>query len=419
MNSGIALPISTEIIFSTFDECRTALLNKSLSRTFDKRSYAEGNVRQGNVSTLHGQAHRSRRRLENPMFRSERLELYERELFPQLMDRLLDRLVQQGTADLLIVAEKLSLVLSAHRAGIDFDEDDEGTFERLVDFTNRFSKGSAIIDTVGDADAVRADVIAAMAEWEEFSLEPSKARRKRLLEQWHASEIDDSELPNDVLTLLLRHQADAEFGLDDGIIARETATYLHGGAHTSSQTLVNAIDILLEHAVSDADVWRRVIEDRGFAQRCVHETLRLRPTTPKIKRRAEEATMVGAVEVPENALVIVDVGSANRDPGVYGPNPDDFDPDRAVPEKAYLWGLTFSAGGHQCPGRNVAVGLPSSDADALGDRHLFGLVTLMLQAFARMGPRADPDRPARKDDRTVRVNRFATYPVRLGSVSSA
>lgn len=419
MSKGIALPITTEIVFSSFDACRAALSNKDLSRTFDKRSYAEGNVRQGNVSTIHGQLHRSRRRLENPVFRSERLEFYEREMFPLVLDRLLSRLVGDGGADLLIVGETVSLVLSADRAGIDIDADDDEQLCAAVEFINRFSQGSAIIDAVGDADLVRADVMSAMADWERDFLAPSRARRQVVLDQWAAGELADDDLPNDVLTLLLHRRNEAEFGLDDGVIAREVATFLHGGAHTSSQTLVNAVDLLMPLARADREVWHRIVTDPAYAQRCVHETLRLRPTTPRIKRRAEVPTRVGEVEIPEGALVIADVGAANRDPDVFGPHADEFDPWRSVADRGYLWGLTFGAGGHQCPGRNVAVGLPAAEPDALGDRHLFGLVTLMLQAFARLEPTPDPARPAQRDSRTVRSNRWATFPVRLASTAWA
>ena len=44
---------------------------------------------------LHGDEHRSRRRVENRLFRRDTFELYERELFPRVMNALLDRLHRQ------------------------------------------------------------------------------------------------------------------------------------------------------------------------------------------------------------------------------------------------------------------------------------------------------------------------------------
>ena len=52
------------IELDTYDDIREALFNPNLSRTFDTRSYAEGNIRDGIVSISHGPVHRARRRVE-------------------------------------------------------------------------------------------------------------------------------------------------------------------------------------------------------------------------------------------------------------------------------------------------------------------------------------------------------------------
>src|SRR5436309_14083432 len=67
------------IEFQTYEEVRAALFNSDLSRSFDKRSFAEGNIRDGVVSISHGATHRARRRLENTQFRPDRLREYERQ----------------------------------------------------------------------------------------------------------------------------------------------------------------------------------------------------------------------------------------------------------------------------------------------------------------------------------------------------
>jgi hypothetical protein len=46
--------------------------------------------------------------------------------------------------------------------------------------------------------------------------------------------------------------------------------------------------------------------------------------------------------------------------------------------------------------------------------HLTGLVTSMAQAVARLGVTPDPEREAKRDDRTVRWTRWSTYPVIFG-----
>ena len=65
----IVEPITAEILIDDYTSIKEALTNPSLSRTFDKRTYEQGNVREGVVSIMHGQAQRDRRRLENMQFR--------------------------------------------------------------------------------------------------------------------------------------------------------------------------------------------------------------------------------------------------------------------------------------------------------------------------------------------------------------
>ncbi|HEU4571603.1 MAG TPA: cytochrome P450, partial [Candidatus Limnocylindrales bacterium] len=155
----------------------------------------------------------------------------------------------------------------------------------------------------------------------------------------------------------------------------------------------------------------RLLDDRLFAQRVVHETLRLRPTTPKIKRRAEADTTVAGQAIPRDALVVLDVATANRDPRLFGPNADEFDPDRPLDDDVSRWGLSFGGGPHQCPGRTVAGGFPVPGDFSADDEHLFGLVALMIQAVVRRGVRPDPEREPVRDTRTERYTRWSEYPV--------
>jgi hypothetical protein len=157
----------------------------------------------------------------------------------------------------------------------------------------------------------------------------------------------------------------------------------------------------------------RAASDRLFAQRAIQETLRLRPTTPKMKRRAERDTSVAGRLIPKDALVVLDVVSGNRDPKLFGERPDAFDPDRAVDASVNRWGLSFGAGPHQCPGRSVGGGFPVPGTFAVDDDHVYGLVALELQAVARRGVRPDPKRPPERDTRTERFTRWSHYPVRF------
>jgi cytochrome P450 len=409
---GLLTTFTATITFDRYEDIRAALFDPNLSRTFDKRSYDEGNIRDGIVSIAHGAVHRARRRIENTQFRADVLRLYERDLFPRVMSDLLDRLIDRDRVDLFPIGEMLSAVLAARRAGIEYDPaslDDLRTLVRLVD---AFSQGAAILDAK-DPDAVRTLVRDAYAEFERDFVRPAWERRASVVAAVRRGEVTEEALPHDILTVLLLHRDDPQLELgDDQRVVREVATYLQGGTHTSAQTLVNALDIIFERPDADA-ILGRIASDTLFAQRVVQETLRLRPTTPKAKRRAEADTDVAGVRIPKDAQVVLDLEKGNRDPSVFGPTAAEFDPDRVLDASVPRWGLSFGGGPHQCPGRAVGAGFPVPSTFRVDDDHVYGLVALEVQAVARRGVRPDPERPPERDLRTARFTRWLHYYVRF------
>ena len=415
---GLLTTFTATITFDRYEDIRAALFDPNLSRTFDKRSYDEGNIRDGIVSIAHGAVHRARRRIENTQFRADVLRLYERDLFPRVMSDLLDRLIDRDRVDLFPIGETLSAVLAARRAGIEYDPaslDDLRTLVRLVD---AFSQGAAILDAK-DPDAVRALVRDAYAEFERDFVRPAWERRAGVVAAVRRGEVTEEALPHDILTVLLLHRDDPQLELgDDQRVVREVATYLQGGTHTSAQTLVNALDIIFERPDADA-ILGRIASDTLFAQRVVQETLRLRPTTPKAKRRAEADTDVAGVRIPKDAQVVLDLEKGNRDPSVFGPTAAEFDPDRVLDASVPRWGLSFGGGPHQCPGRAVGAGFPVPSTFRVDDEHVYGLVALEVQTVARRGVRPDPERPPERDLRTARFTRWLHYYVRFEGRAAA
>jgi len=401
------------VAFDRYGDARAALFDTVLSRSFDKRAYEAGNIRDGIVSIAHGAVHRARRRIENSQFRADELRLYERDLFPRVMNELLDVLIDAERIDLFPIGELLSIVLAARRAGIEYDASSLADLRTLVHHVDSFSQGSAILDAK-DPDAVRALVRTAYAEFERDFVRPAWERRATLIARVRSGHLAADDLPQDILTVLLLHREDPSLELaDDGRVVREVATYLQGGTHTSAQTLVNALDLIFAIGPGYEAAIARIAADALFAQRVVQETLRLRPTTPKMKRRAEVDTEIAGRKIPKDSLVVLDITSANRDPDVFGPDADRFDPDRTVGAGAARWGLSFGAGAHQCPGRAVGGGFPVPPAFQVDGDHVFGLVALELQAVAQRGVRADPEQQPERDLRTDRFTRWLHYPVRF------
>ena len=409
---------TTTVELRTYEACREALFSPHLSRTFDTRGYHDGNIREGIVSTAHGPMHRARRRVENTQFRPDILRLYEKSLFPAVLNDLLDVLLIGEDVDLYRIGEMLASVLACRRAGLDIRERDLDELAVIVDFVDVFSQGAAILDAK-DPETIRAKVYDAYERFERDYVGPARARRERLLDEHARGAIGEDALPHDILTALLRHRSDPALQLaEDGRLVREVATYLQGGTHTNGQTVVNAVDLLFEAAADDPGIIGRVADDRLLAQRVVHETLRLRPTTPKIRRRTIADTTVAGRSIPANSLVILDVVAGNQDQAYFGADRERFDPDRTVDPTVPRWGLSFGAGGHICPGRTVAGGFPVPEEGA-DEEHLFGLVAPMLQELLRRGIEPVPGRPPERDTRTERFTRWAHYWVRVGSPRAA
>ena len=367
--------------------------------------YDAGDVVMADVLVnLHGSEHRDRRRLENRLFRRDTHERYERELFPPIVSETFAPHALRGRAELVGLSHHVMMNLAAATAGVDRPHGTPEETERLYRAMMQFIEGATLAHHRGDRAAVRDSVAAALAEFDATFVRPSVDRRLALLAELDAGTIEASELPADVLTVLLRH-AD-ELHLADDVVLRETCFYLLAGAHTSATAFVRTFD----HLVADPDdpeLLERARREPAFLQRCVHETVRLQPSSPIALRRAVERVELADGQVAElGDEVTVDLVAANRDPAVFGDGADRFDPDRQLPDGVPRWGLSFGSGAHACIGQDLAAGgAPDADGD-----HLVGLVTVALDALLELGARPDPERPAVVDPASAR-GYWSSYPV--------
>jgi cytochrome P450 len=386
-----------------YDRIKAAFSNPDLSRGLDYERFERGNVKEGTLSVLHGQEHFNRRRMETKMFRRDMFDLYEKTLFPQITERTLDRFVDPADADVMEIGGILNVVLACRTAGIDIDPESAEERQRLRNFLHRFALGGAIDAANADPEDIKAQMQVAMREFHDEFLGRSAARRAVTVADGSA------EGPFDMLTTLLMNRD--ETGMDDALIERETILYFTAGAHTSTQTLTNTMHQAFAWCADHPADWERLRDDRAFVQRCVHETLRLRPTNPGIQRMALADTSILDVEVRAGPVVLLDVISGNTDPAMYGDDADRFDPDRVCGDNIPPYGHSFGAGPHFCIGRTLAVGVPQRAGAGPGDDHLYGMVPIAAQAIARRGVRPHPDKPAVPDDKTKRWTRWVSYPV--------
>lgn len=402
----MALVAENSLVLSSFEDVKLALGNLELSRSLDFERYERGNVLEGVVMMLDGTQHRDRRRVENSLFRREALIANEREVFPAVIRNTLAEVATAGEADLVSLGAFLAVVLSARTAGIDFNLESLEERTDLVGFVRLFAKGISIDAALGDPDEIRRQVAKGL---DDFTVRFLDASRRRRVEALQKGEEQLSE--QDLLTLLLTKSDD--LGIDEAQIVRECAFFLEAGAHTSSQSLANSLHFIFRW-LEQGGQREQLADDLALIQRFVHEALRLRPTNPRIRRRAMQGTTIGSHAVEAGTLVELDTGTANRDPSVYGEDADQFNPWRQVHATVPRYGHSFGGGIHACIGRNLAIGLPTRFDGPVGEDHLYGVVPLMVQALLQRNVRPHDSAAPVPDTSTHRWTRWASYPVQLG-----
>lgn len=401
-----ATPTAAPVItISQLDDAREIYRHKDMAQAL----YDEGEIMNGVLVNLHGDEHRSRRRLENRLFRRETLEHYERDRFPAIIAATLDPHVAAGGAELVTLSHQLMMNLAAFNAGVDRPTGTAEETHRLYGQMMKFIEGATIAHTTRDKAVVNAEVAEAMGEFRAEFLDPSIDRRRTLLADVAAGRAGEDQLPRDVLTILLRNVDN--LSLPPDIILREIAFFLLAGAHTSATAFTRALDNIFRWIADHPADEDRLRSDRLFVQRCVHETVRLNPSSPVGQRwaRADVERKDGSV-IPAGTKVVLDLMSINRDPAIFGDDAATFNPYRAIArDDVGPFGLSFGHGMHHCIGQELAAGVLLGAGDDADD-HLFGLATTAVQAMIDRGARPDPQNPPVIDTATSRPY-WSSYPV--------
>ncbi|MEU6106010.1 cytochrome P450 [Streptomyces flaveolus] len=157
-------------------------------------------------------------------------------------------------------------------------------------------------------------------------------------------------------------------------VRRQVITFLVAGHETTSGALSFALHHLARHpevaarARAEVDrVWGGT-EAPGYEQvaklryvrRVLDESLRLWPTAPAFAREALRDTVLdGTHPMRRGAWALVLTGMLHRDPDVWGPDAERFDPDRfdakAVRARAPHTFKPFGTGARACIGRQFAL----------------------------------------------------------------
>jgi cytochrome P450 len=132
--------------------------------------------------------------------------------------------------------------------------------------------------------------------------------------------------------------------LDDEFAVAFCFTLLVAGNETTTNLIGNAMLALLAHPDEAEQLWN----DPRLVPSALEEALRYDPPAQSNIRRASEDTTIAGHDIPTDSLVVLLIGSANRDPRKF-PDPGRFEITRNSRDH-----LSFGNGVHLCLGASLA-----------------------------------------------------------------
>lgn len=336
---------------------------------------------------LDGNEHRDRRKLETRLFTKPMLDRNESEILARTIERCLKE-ADRGRgpngivrADLARLSHSMFLQIAAAVIGLDGVDTAERT-ELLEQCMYALNAAFDVKYATRDHGEVIREGLTAKEAFIQHFYRSSMQRRVALLAQYTKGEIAESELPTDLLMIMLRNHSEE---WDADLPVRETLLYLAGATDTTS----NAVN----HAVAELHKWlverpgdRAHLEDRLFLRGVCNEALRLKLNVTALVRRAtRDITLSTGRVIPANKFVALDFVQANRDPGVFGDDAEKFNPWRKVPPNIRPYGLAFGAGRHLCMGFPLVTPV-TGDAE----RALFKILRALLAAGIQLDPERAP-----------------------------
>jgi len=155
---------------------------------------------------------------------------------------------------------------------------------------------------------------------------------------------------DNVLDMLIRAQSSETRDPGDGRVSdvellMQGLALMTAGIDTTSMLLASGVHALC----MDPKLFETLREAPGDIDGFIHEVLRLWSPVQWTHRRATRDVRLHGTNIPRDSLVVVMVGSANRDPARFD------DPDALRLDRDDLGYLSFALGPHVCIGRNLAL----------------------------------------------------------------
>jgi cytochrome P450 len=121
------------------------------------------------------------------------------------------------------------------------------------------------------------------------------------------------------------------------------------GILAAHETTTNASGNAMRTLLENRQAWERICADPALIPKAIEECLRFAGSVVAWRRMTTEDVVLGGVDIPAGARLLVVTSSANRDGDVFD-TPDSFDIDRKNARRH----LTFGLGKHTCMGATLA-----------------------------------------------------------------
>jgi cytochrome P450 len=263
------------------------------------------------------------RKLLMPAFTPRALRALEAPLVA-LIDRLLDRIEEKGSFDLI---EDFASAIPVQVIGdlLKIPQDERGP---LRDWSLAIL--GALEPTISDEVLERGNQ--AVTDFSAYLEDLATARSN--------APVDDG---SDVLTALIVGEVGGD-RLSMTELVQNCIFLLNAGHETTTNLIGNGIAALLENP----DQLALLRRDPGLINSAVEEFLRYESSNQLGNRRAAEDLQIGGQAYPAGTLVTLCIGAANRDPEVFEA------PDRLDISRSPNPHLAFGGGAHTCAGMSLA-----------------------------------------------------------------
>jgi cytochrome P450 len=305
--------------------------------------------------------------------------------------------------DLVPFNMRVSQQMAAAMVGLDRALTTDGVIE-LLSLVTSLGKSQAKLELIFDydVDSVLPRALAARQAIFDKFYSPALEIRRDIVDRFMRGELAETDLPFDMITLLLLHGNEA--GVDEETAFREALLMLTAGTLTTALSTTWAIHELLSwFSKHPEDLPLR--NDQQFLLRAFTESLRLHPGLGgNLRRATANVVLDGKVEVHHDEFAMLYKAAANRDSEVFGEDANEFNPRRILPAGVHEYGLAFGNGRHKCFGMPLVIGTKSTD----------GIAPRLLTRLFAAGIRTDPAQTPTKFGEDHRgYDQWSSYPMML------